>query len=83
MFQVLAAHPDRKNLLSAQTNDGTQRLLQSQATIAEERCTPRGLQTHRLKHQRDRRRRANVVDGDLGRQRYAPAPIPNGVALFP
>src|ERR1700678_368863 len=82
MFQVFAAHPNRKNLLSAQSNDGTQRLLQSQATVAEERFTPRDLQTYGRKNQWDRGRSANVVDGDLGCHGYAPAAIPNRMALF-
>ena len=39
------------------------------------------LSSHRLKDQGNRCRRANVVGGDLRRQRDAPAPVPHGMAL--
>ncbi len=50
-------------------------------TVAEECRSARCLEPHRLKDQRNRRRRANVVGGDLRRQRHPPAAIPHGMAL--
>ncbi len=81
MLQTFAADTDGKHLLCSQTDDRTERLLQAQTTVAKERRAARGFQSYRLKDQRNGRRRANVVHGDLGRQGHAPAPVPHGMAL--
>src|SRR5215469_3289855 len=81
MFEALAADADTKYTLGAQTNHRTQGLLQPQATIAEVCGAFRGLESHRLEYQRNRRRRRDVISGDLRRQSDSAAPVPHGVAL--
>src|SRR5208283_2900301 len=80
-FETLAAGADAEHSLGSQANNGTKRLLEAQAAIAEIRRASRRLEPHWLEDQGNRRRRANVVGGDLGSQRHPPAPVPHGVAL--
>ena len=60
---------------------GTERLLQAQAAVAEKCRASRRFEPYRLKDQGNRRRCANVVGRDLGRQRDPPATVPHGMAL--
>src|SRR5271165_5111407 len=64
VLQIVAADTDRENLLRPQPYDRAERLLKTQTSIAEEGRPSGGFESHRLKDQGYRSRRANVVDGN-------------------
>ncbi len=82
VLAIFAAHADGENLLGPQTNDRAQRLLQTQASVSEESRALSRFQLDRLKDQRNRRRRTDVIHRDFGRQSYTAAAIPHRMALL-
>ena len=81
MLKAFTTDPNAEYPLRTKANDGTQRLLQTYAAVAEKCCATCRLEPNRLKDQRNRGGCANMVGGDLCRQRDSPAPVPHRVAL--
>src|SRR5208337_847050 len=81
-FFISAADADHENLLRPQPDHRAERLLQARTAIAEEGRPTRGFEFYRLENKRNSTGRANMVDGDLGRNRQHPDPLPHRMALL-
>jgi len=81
MFEVFAADTDGENPVCPEAYDRAERLLEAYTTVTEKSRTSGYFESYRLKDQGNSRRRANMIDRNLGGKCHPPASVPHRVAF--